>query len=190
MTGDAGDFLRRLKAVLPSAWFADSTPILDGVLSGAADAWATLYELLQYVVTQTRISSATGQWLDFVAADFFGGRLRRGAGEGDSELRDRIDRRLNRQRVTRGAMIANLVELTGRQPVIVEPANPNDTGVWGCAMGWGVAGVWGSMTMPQQVFVAAFRPDTAGYVAADSDIVTAVLDAVPVAVTPWINIQN
>ena len=40
------DFVQRLKAVLPSRWFPDSSPVLDGVLTGLASAWTWLYGLL------------------------------------------------------------------------------------------------------------------------------------------------
>jgi len=39
MLGDQQDMLRRIKTVLPARWFADASPVLDGVLSGLAAGW-------------------------------------------------------------------------------------------------------------------------------------------------------
>ncbi len=190
MIGDIAEFLRRLKIVLPPAWFADSTPVLDGVMTGAAYAWAQIYILLGYVRQQTRIATAAGPWLDFVALDFFGDRVRRGVGESDSAFRGRIDAQLMLPRVTRAALVANVVGVSGRAPVIIEPANPGDTGVWGHGCAWSTVGVWGSLTMPQQAFVIAYRPNSPGVIASDADIILAVEDVIPVAMTAWMNIQN
>ena len=40
--GSIADMLGRLKAVLPTRWFADETPVLDGVLSGFAATAAAM----------------------------------------------------------------------------------------------------------------------------------------------------
>ena len=190
MIGDVADFLRRLKIVLPPSWFPDSTPILDGMLTGAAYAWSQIYILLGFARQQSRIATAVGPWLDFVALDFFGSRVRRGGGETDSAFRGRIDAQLMLQRVTRAALLANVVAVTGRVPVIIEPANPGDTGVWGHGCAWSILGVWGSLMMPQQAFVTAYRPNSPGVVAADADIIAAVENVIPIAMTAWMNIQN
>src|SRR5580704_92227 len=59
MIGDQQDICRRLRAVLPTQWFADSTPVLDAVLSGFASGWSWIYDILQYVKAQTRIATAS-----------------------------------------------------------------------------------------------------------------------------------
>lgn len=49
-------------------------------------------------------------------------------------------------------------ELTGRDPLIIEPANPIDTGAYGGPMiGYGVAGSYGSLSMPYEAFVTVYR---------------------------------
>jgi hypothetical protein len=44
--------------------------------------------------------------------------------------------------------------------------------------------------MPQQAFVTAYRPNSPGMVASDTDIITAVQNVIPLAMTVWMNIQN
>src|ERR1700678_4320225 len=101
MTGDQSDFRNRLIAVMPGSWFPDSTPILDALLGGLAAAWSPIYNMLQYVKSQARISSASDVWLDLVAWDFFGRRLKRRPSESDDRLRDRIMLEMFRERATR-----------------------------------------------------------------------------------------
>ena len=80
MTGDQQDMLARLRAVLPTRWFPDSAPVLDGLLSGLASGWSWVYQQLQYVKAQTRIATATDIWLDIIADDYFGSSLARRTG--------------------------------------------------------------------------------------------------------------
>ena len=75
MTGDQQDMMARLRTVLPTRWFPDSAPVLDGLLSGLASGWSWAYQQLQYVKAQTRIATATDVWLDIIANDYFGNRL-------------------------------------------------------------------------------------------------------------------
>jgi len=166
-TGSPSDILARLKAVLPANWYADTTPILDGLLAGLAAGWSGLYGLLQTVRLQTRIATATGGFLDMIAQDFFGGRLVRRIGQSDDALRGRITLELLRERGTRGSIAAVLTELTGHAPQIFEPARATDTGGYGVAgaMGYGVAGKWGSLMLPFQAFVTAYRPSSSGIAA-------------------------
>ena len=178
MIGDPTDIQGRLKAVLPSRWFGDVSPVLDGVLAGLASAWATIYSLLTYAQLQTRVSTATDVWLDMAATDFFGADLPRRSNESDDAFRARILLEMVRARGTRPAVTATLTDLTGRTPVILEPWRPADTGVWGSAqgssygLGYGAAGRWGSLAIPYQFFVQAYRPIETGlpYVAGYGDI--------------------
>ena len=62
-------------------------------------------------------------------------------------------------------MVEALVDLTGRIPAIFEPRNPMDTGglgyvgmTAGTGLGMNVAGGLGSMALPFQFFVTAYRP--------------------------------
>ena len=168
MTGDSQDMMSRLRAVLPARWYPDDAPILGAVLAGLAWAWAWCYGLLAYVRAQTRIATATDVWLDIVAADFFGTSLVRAPGQDDAALRQRIQLELFRDRATRAALVRTLRDLTGRPPVIFEPARTTDTGGYGgmpagaSGLGYGVAGGWGSLELPFQCFVTAFRPNGSG----------------------------
>lgn len=163
-TGDQQDVYRRLRGYLPP-WFGDEadTPLINGVLNGLAYVGAYVYGLLSYARLQTRIKTATDGWLDMIAADFFGDALPRGANQSDESYRGRILINLFRERATRAGLIKVLQDLTGRTPIVIEPTRPADTGAYGGpAIGYGVAGAYGSMVMQYQAFVTAFRPTGSG----------------------------
>jgi hypothetical protein len=164
MTGDQTDFQNRLMAVLPGSWFPDTTPILNALLRGLAGAWSPIYTMLQYVRSQARISSASDTWLDVVAWDYFGRRLKRRPSESDQGLRDRIMLEMFRERATRLGLRSVLQDLTGRSPIIFEPARSTDTGGYASLDGQGggiaycAAGGWGNLNLPFQCFITAYRP--------------------------------
>jgi hypothetical protein len=159
MTGDTNDMLARLKLVLPARWFGDVTPVLDAVLTGLASAWSNLYALLVNVRRQARIATAAGVFLDIAARDYFGTGFVRRAGEGDAAYSTRIRVNLLAPRATRGGVIAALVNLTGRAPVVFEPLNATDTGGYNVNLGYNVSGGYGSENLPFQFFVTAYRPN-------------------------------
>lgn len=172
--GDLDDIVYRLRKVLPSRWFPTSppggpsaTPVLDAVLTGIAWPWYWLYQFLVYANLQTRITTATDQFLDIIALDFLASRIVRKPGQSDARWRSRIIREILRPRVTRAALSQALLDLTGRSPIIFEPAYIADThsyyspGLGTMAYNTGPAG-WGSLQLPFQVFVTAFRPHTGG----------------------------
>lgn len=151
----------RLKYLIPNGWFASA--LKNAVLTGISNAYTFIYALLEYLEPQTRISSATDGFLDLIAADFFGETLRRKSGQTDPSFRANILANLIRERGTRRAVISILTQLTGRAPIIIEPTRPLDTGVYGGpGLGYGVAGSYGSLLLPFQAFVIAFRPQSAG----------------------------
>lgn len=167
MVGDQTDMLGRLKAVLPLHWFADNTPVLDALLSGLASTASGLYQMLAYVRLQTRIATATDVFLDMLAVDFFGTRVARRAGQSDDAFRANISTELLQDRGTRTAVISVLTNLTGRTPIVFEPARPADTGAWGVGSSYGSTdasgmGGWGSLMLPFQCFVTAYRPQGQG----------------------------
>lgn len=174
---------------------------------------------------QTRIATATDVWLDIIAQDFFGDRLIRRTGQDDAVFRNRIRRELFRERGTRGAIVAALQDLTGRVPIVFEPARSTDTGGYaswsgsgGGGVGYGGGGGWGSLTLPFQCFITAFRPIGSGIATVagwgwpaggyglgaieyasldmmqgqvtDQDIYAAVADVLPVAAIGWTRITN
>jgi hypothetical protein len=163
MIGDQADCLARLKGVLPSRWFGSPTPILDGVMSGMAYVGSFIYSLYAYSKLQTRIKTATDAWLDLIAADYFGSSLVRATNQSDASFLAQILINILRERATRNGLRQILIDITGRTPVIFEPARPMDTGAYGQnAIGYGVAGGWGSLQYPFQAFVVAFRPAGTG----------------------------
>jgi len=169
MTGDQADFVRRLRDVLPVGWFSDTAPVLETVLSGVARSWADFHTLLTYVRRQTRISTASETWLDAVANDYFGYRLRRRSGQADDAFRRQVLAEILREKGTRTAVSAVLADLTGRLPVIFEPAHCGDTGSYGGSpagsagagygFAYGRAGGWGNLNLPFQFFITAYRPE-------------------------------
>ncbi len=210
--------------MLPARWFPNSAPILDGLLSGLASGWSFAYQQLQYVRAQTRIVTATDIWLDIIAQDYFGLRLVRHAGQNDSAFRSVIQRELFRERGTRSAVVSVLRDLTGRTPLVFEPARTADTGGYtsptggGGGIAYGSAGGWGSLNLPFQCFITAYRPQDGGIAmisgwcsaagaygqgaieyaslamvqaqVTDEDIYNAVADVLPVAVIGWTRITD
>ncbi len=214
MIGDPNDFLVRLKSTLPTRWFADETPVLDALLSGFSTAWSSLYNLLSITKLQSRIATAAEDLLDGASADFFGTRLPRFTGEPDTQFRARLQNALVREHATRPAVIAAVQTLTGFTPAVFEPARVTDTGGYGSAttLGYGVAGAWGNLNLPFQVFIKARRAHSTGIAAiagygtagplaraslaqipgqlTDEDIAGTVASVMPTASIAWITITN
>jgi hypothetical protein len=162
MIGDRVDMAARLRRLLPTRWFADAAPVRDALLDGLGSVWAVVHDQVGFARRQTRIATASDAWLGLIARDFCGPRLPRRWNEGDAGYSARIRSALLRPRATRAALSGRLTELTNRAPGIFEPAFPADTGVWGTAMGYGVAGGWGTLSLPFQSFVTAYRPHGTG----------------------------
>lgn len=162
-TGDKSDIQARLQLALPKQWFLTDGPVIGAILGALATGWAWLYSLYAYIKAQSRVLTASDGWLDVIAADFFGTTLARKANQTDSSFRAAIIVNLFRERATRKAIIQVLTQLTGRAPVIIEPERPADTGAYGAPnSGYGSAGAYGSVLLPYQAFVQAFRPLTSG----------------------------
>ena len=217
--------MRRIEATLPARWFGEDTPVLDLVLGSLSAGWMGLFDLLDYVRVQTRIGTATDTWLDLIARDYFGRRLQRRRRETDGSFRTRIFFEFRRDRCTRAAIYEVLAELTGRRPIVFEPTNPRDTGCYGsrgsAEMGraaYCTSGGWGSLNLPFQAFVKAFRPQADGvamingwggsvggfgagssaYISSDADlswaddseIYEAVASTAPVGTIIWMSIES
>ncbi|MFN3886151.1 MAG: hypothetical protein ACK4MG_04260 [Aquabacterium sp.] len=159
MPGDQADMLSRLKAVLPR-WFPDASPILDAVLAGWASAHAAVYDLIRFGELQARIRTATDGWLDMIASDFFGNTLVRAVGQSDRSFRNRILVNLLRERATRNALRQVLLDVTGREPVIIEPTRPADCGGYGRAVSVSQPGV---TTLWDGAGLTYVPPNTARY---------------------------
>lgn len=164
MTGDQADLARRIRATLPVGWFSDESPLLHGLLAGLSEAWSWAYAAIQYVEQQTRLRTATGVWLDLIASDYFRTDVRRRPREIDDHFRKRLQSNLLRERATRSAIVAVLSDLTGRQPLVFEPAYCLDTGGYGVnpatsgGLAYNATGGWGSLALPFQCFVTVYRP--------------------------------
>lgn len=219
MTGDQADIFKRIKALLPR-WFGDTTPVIDSLLQGLAWAGSLAYALIAYARLQTRILTATDGWLDMIAADVFGAALLRLTSQTDTSFRGRIIINLFRERATRGGIIRVLQDLTGRTPKVFELLRPIDTGCYGGpTIGYGLAGGYGSILLPFQALVVAYRatgsgiPLVAGYgistggygqasradyaalsmitgAVTDADIYSAVDNVRPAATTIWVRIDS
>ena len=161
-TGDGDDQFARLKSLLPP-WFGDASTLIDSILRGFAQINAFLFDTIAFAKLQTRIKTATGGWLDLIAADFFGDGATRAAGQSDASFRALILANLLRERGTRRALSTVLTDLTGIEPVIFEPSRVQDTGAYNAPiMGYGLAGRYGSLSLPFQTFVIAQRPAGSG----------------------------
>lgn len=154
----------RIKLLLPlRAWFTDNTPVLDGLIAGIASGLDYAKDLIDYVRLQTRIMTATDGNLDMIAADYFGLALSRKPNQSDASFRARILASLFLEKATRRSMSGVLTALTGREPIIIEPTRPLDTGAYGANLsGYGVAGSYGSIVCPWQAFVGVYRPAGTG----------------------------
>jgi hypothetical protein len=205
----ADDMRLRLRRMLPARWWADEAPVLDGLLLGLGSALAAIHGLIAYARQQTRLATAAAPWLDLAAQDFLGGRLQRRPQEADDAFRGRLLATMQRPRATRDAVEQAVLRVTGGKPqMIFEPRRAADTGAWnlGC-LGYGVAGGWGSLGLPAQVFVAVERPrgtgcallagyGTGGIVTyaglaqigaqvPDAEIFAAIADAMPSGAVAW-----
>ena len=161
-TGDTNDIRKRLKAVLPLRWFPDKAPILDGVLTAFGTAASFIYSAISFAKLQTRISTASGMFLDIAAYDFFGRRIQRKTGQNDSSFAATIQAEVLRDRVTRAGVKKAVQDLTGSPVSIFEPFNPQDTGGFGICFAFNAAGAWGSDDLPYTMFVNAIEPIGAG----------------------------
>ena len=168
-TGDIADMAWRIFAVLPQRWFPalETAPVLNGLLTGVGAAWTFCFSLLGYARSQARILTATGAFLDMIAADFFGLSISRRAQENDSGFKSRILASLLPEQGTRKGVSSSVVATTGGSVAIFEPGRPADTGGYGAlsapesggGVGYGVQGLgYGSLQLPFAFLVTVTRP--------------------------------
>jgi hypothetical protein len=101
--------------------------------------------------------------------------------------------------------------------MVFEPSRPADTGAWNGRLGYGLAGGWGSLMLPFQCFVTAYRAQGGGIASTaayggpagygqgaiqyaslamltgqitDSDIMAAAASIMPTATIAWTRISN
>ena len=182
MIGDRGDLVQRLRLTLPTNWFAETAPILDGILTGFATAWTSLYDLLQFVIGQARIRTATGDFLDLAAQDFLSASFPRRLNENDDDFRSRLLQAIGRTRATKPAIIA-AAAAAGYRVSIFEAAQPGDTGAYNISDGlaWNTVGGWGSLKMPLESLIVASSADGA----VEDELWKNIAGAAPAGGTLW-----
>lgn len=187
MNGDLADMRRRLRLTLPTGWFADTAPVLDGVLSGFAAAWVGLYDLLQNVVLQTRVKTATGEFLALAARDYLSDSFLRRSNEADADYRNRLLQAMGRTRATRPAIVA-AAGAAGYTIEIFEAAQQGDTGAYNVPNGlaWSTVGGWGSIQMPFESLIVA-RATSAEF---EDELWKNIADATPAGGASWMRISN
>lgn len=214
MTGDPPDMLARLRALLPRGWFPTIAPLLTGVVAGAAQSLSDTFGQITYATLQTRLVTATADWLDARLFDFLGSRVLRRLNEPDATWSLRGRKEIIRPRVTRAAVIEAITDL-GATATVIEPWNTGDCGGWDTpALAWDTAGCWGDTNLPFQMFIQIGRPSTAGTVlgaggwdvgaagwdtpvlawsesdaqgaVTDAEIYQAVADTMPAGTTAWV----
>jgi len=160
-TGSVSDFVSRIRSLLPN-WFPDQSdsPVVFGLITGAATALAQAFSLQNYVRLQTRLQTTTDGWLDVASLDFFGLGLSRKNGESDTSFLKRILANLFPEKGTRHGMVRAVTLLTGNAPAIIEPARPQDALCLGhSGLGFGVLG---SYQMNNQAFITVYRSASTG----------------------------
>lgn len=189
-TGDQQDIVARLLAVLPPWFPAGATSVLNAVTAGGGWMLSEVYGLIEFARLQTRLSTATGGWIDLIAFDFFGRGLLRNASESDAAFVSRIKANLLQPAATQAAVSAAVVALTGRVPLIIAPWRPADCGAYGYGgLGYGGAGYYGSLAMGAQFFIVAYRPPGVG-TSMDAAILSVIASTIPAGVTAWCELSN
>ena len=157
------EYGNEIDAIVPTPAVASSAPVLYSLLSGIASGYAFIYSLIADALNQIATVTSTSVWLDLHAQDYFGAGLLRRVQESDGSFLTRILAGLFPAANTRAALISRLTSLTGRKPSVFEPMQPQDTGAYGYGgLGYTVSGGYGSLLLPFQAFVTAFRPHGQG----------------------------
>lgn len=157
-TGDTQDIFERLVGLLPP-WFGDFSPNRDAFLEGGAatvDSFA--YDFYAYAKIQTRIKTATGEFLDLISKDFFGKSLPRRALETDESFRKRILATLLREKATRKGISDAIKNLTGFTPRMIELWRPIDCGGYNVvsSLAYNTFGCYGSGNYAYQGFIDVY----------------------------------
>lgn len=128
-----------------------------------------LIEALNFMQEQSRLQTSTGLFLDLWGQDFFGTSLQRHVDETDESYRHRLLVNVLAPRVSRCSVFCGMSNLTGFDPIVIEPRNTGDCGAYSTLgstswshIAYNKAGYYGSMLMPFQYFMRATRPTGAG----------------------------
>lgn len=187
MIGDQADITHRLRLTLPTRWFADVAPILDGILSGLAAGWTGFYQLIQFVIQQSRLHTASGQFLDLASKDFLSNDFTRRLQEDDSSYRSRLLVALQRLQATSPAVIA-AAAAAGYTLTVFEAAQPSSTGAYNVPAGlaWNTVGAWGSLQMPLESLLVA-QPGANAY---ESELWRNLAMATPAGGALWLRVLS
>jgi hypothetical protein len=161
-TGDQNDIFNRLKGNLVP-WFGNDSPNVDALLQGTAQTDSTIYSLIADASLQCRIKTATGDALDLISLDFFGGKLPRHPQENDASFRNRILANLVQERATRKGMITVLTNLTGRAPLVVEGFGAYGIGAYDQTLFYDVGYGGAGWLQPYTAIIYAYRPQPEGF---------------------------
>jgi len=162
-TGDQKDVAGRLVSILPPSWFPDPAANKWSLLQGFANVASWCFNLIAFAKLQTRISTATGVFLDLIAFDYFGRGFLRKRGQPDNSFSIGIKREVLRPRQTRAAIIEAVNDLTQTPVTVFEPWNAGDSGGFGRAFAFNEpTAAWGSNAYPYTIFVTAVEPAGAG----------------------------
>lgn len=183
--GSKDDFVERLRTLLPPSWFphdSEQRTVIDALLEVYATQYSYVYDLLQEVITQSRVLTATDGTLDLISYDFFGDQLPR-RGRTDVSFRRAIDNELLASRNTVSAIRTAVQKQAGIVPWVLEPTNHADCGAYASSLipanqnpayqiqygnaepngrsnvGSGRSGYYGSLNMTSQ-FMVMVRPAT------------------------------
>jgi hypothetical protein len=154
---DQENISNRLYSYFPHSWFSEENKTLLAELQGAASVFLWLYQVDQYINTQMRLQTMTGDMLDLFAKDYFGNFLSRGAGESDNSFRTRIQAVLLTEKATRPAMENVLEYLTGYKPLIIEGGYSEGVWVWDYSA-YDLGDVWGggANELAYQCFITVY----------------------------------
>lgn len=163
MIGDSDDMLARARSLIPRGWLPDASPVADALLFGFASVASHAHALLGFARNQARIATASDGFLDLIAYDFFGLRIKRRSGQTDESFRALILREIFRERVTRAGIQQAVRDLVGFEVRAFEPFNATDCGGLDTAyLGFDMLGRFGAVDMPRQIFIATLQPVGAG----------------------------
>ena len=162
-TGDKNDNTNRVLALIPNSWFPDTKPILTGLISGFAGGAAWAYSLIGFAKLQMRVSTATDIFLDLIAFDYLGRRVKRKSSQTDAVFANSIKLEVMRERGTRRGLLKAITDLTGNTVSAIEPFNANDTNALGVSMFLGEnSASLGSNAYPYSAFLTVITPPGSG----------------------------
>jgi hypothetical protein len=126
------DFVRRLTGLFPPGWASTDALSSGGNLYSLFSVLALLHSTVSTLLQATQqsfyLTTALGNTLDVVIADFFGDGLPRNTNETDDQYRVRAYNLLFSTTVTRPGFQKYMNALAPTR--LVEPWAPADTGVW------------------------------------------------------------